>query len=146
MKLQKRYLLYFVLIFTAFGLLSSGAQARPLYQPQVRPLESCEVCHVNKGGGGPMNKFGADWQSNGGRLEGIEDWDTDGDGVANGQELKDKTDPGNPKSNKNQGSPILLYSIGGVVLIGGTMAMFMAAARVRKNQEEAEAEKQDEDS
>jgi len=146
LKSQKRYLFYIALIFTVFGLFSTVAHARPSYQPQVKPLESCEVCHVNKGGGGPMNEFGADWQSNGARLEGIEDWDSDGDGVTNGQELKDKTDPGNPDSNKNQGSPILLYSIGAVVLTGGTIAMFVAAARVRKNQEETEAEKQDEDS
>ena len=146
MTLQKKYLFYFILIFMVLGLFSSIAQARPLYQNQLQPLENCDVCHVNKGGGGPMNKFGADWENNGGRFEGIGDWDSDGDGVTNEQELKDKTDPGNPNSNKNQGSPLILYSIITVLIIGGTIAMFVAAAKVRKNQEEAEAQKQDKES
>lgn len=81
-----------------------------------------------------MNAFGADWVSNGKKFENVAKLDSDGDGFTNAQELKDKTYPGDPHSNKDARSPFWTFLIISIVVIAATVAIFVAAAKVRKNE------------
>ena len=95
-----------VLTITVFisGLTHYQAIAFPAYkdllvntvQPHAK-LRTCGTCHVNKGGGGPRNLFGEDFEENGMSavaLISILQIDSDGDGATNEEELKVGTFPG----------------------------------------------------
>lgn len=125
------FLFVFVLI------IMPTVQARPSFQPQVKPLETCLVCHENKGGGGPLNSFGKDWEAGGMKLEKIAKLDSDGDGFDNATEIADKTLPGNPNSNRDAKPPYLLI-IGSVLLGAGLITLFIIAAIRAKKREEDE--------
>ncbi len=85
-----------------------------------------------------MNAYGADWVGAGNNAKAIADKDSDGDGFTNGEEIKDGTYPGDPSSNREATSPIWLYLIVSIILIGGTIALFVAAAKVRANKESSD--------
>ena len=139
MKLKTKALI--ILIITLLSLLYvSVAQARPKYQPQVRPMEGCNVCHVNQGGGGPMNAYGADWESSGMSAAKAAKLDSDNDGFTNGEEIEAKTFPGDPNSNPKSGSLIWLYLAIAIIVIGGTVGLFIAAAKVRAKQDQQKSE------
>lgn len=126
------------MVLVTYVILLPTAQARPIYQPQLRPLETCLGCHTNKGGGGPMNSFGEDWKANGMKLEKVAKLDSDGDGFDNATEIADKTLPGDPNSNRAAKPPYLLI-IGGVILGIGLITLFiMAVNRAKKREAEEE--------
>lgn len=132
---KTKILLIGFLILVFFGtILVSVAWGRPSYQPQLKPLESCLACHVNKGGGGPLNSFGKDWEAGGKKIENVAKLDSDGDGFNNKTEIADGTLPGDPNSNRDTKPPYLLI-FGGVLLGAGLVTLFIIAAIWARNRE-----------
>lgn len=71
-------------------LVSTSAQAFPNFLGRVPGTpNSCGVCHVSPGGGGPRNAFGEDMDDNGFDWAVVCGLDSDADGQINGQELGD---------------------------------------------------------
>ncbi|MGB8217492.1 MAG: c-type cytochrome [Candidatus Methanoperedens sp.] len=62
-------------------------------------IDTCELCHINPSGGGPLNSYGTDFASNGHNFTAIESNDSDGDGFTNIAEINAKTFPGNALDN-----------------------------------------------
>jgi len=120
-KLSKQIIILSIAIASLF-IVSAAAQARPSYQVQLQPLESCLSCHTNRGGGGSLNSFGQDWASNGRQFKKIAKKDSDGDGFTNEREIKDKTLPGDPESNRDARPSYLLigsFVLGAIAIIAG---------------------------
>ena len=61
-------------------------------------LNTCGLCHIDPGGGGPTNPFGSDFAANGHNFANIESLDSDGDGFSNLVEINARTFPGDPTS------------------------------------------------
>lgn len=87
-------------------LLTPPTQAHPNFlvrlmneYPDLRDsrLDDCTACHALVGGGA-TNDFANDWFDKGFSFSRIEDWDSDGDGFTNIEEIEAKTNPGNANS------------------------------------------------
>lgn len=71
-----------------------------LYQGKYGYRVSCQLCHTS-GGGSAINNYGRDFLRSGANLAAftkIEKKDSDGDGGANLDEIKQKANPGDPRS------------------------------------------------
>jgi mono/diheme cytochrome c family protein len=62
-------------------------------------IDSCELCHINPSGGGPLNSYGTDFANNGHNFTAIESNDSDLDRFPNIGEITAKTFPGNALDN-----------------------------------------------
>jgi len=62
-------------------------------------IDSCELCHINPSGGGPLNPYGTDFANNSHNFTAIESNDSDGDGFTNIVEINARTFPGNALDN-----------------------------------------------
>ena len=120
MKLTRIFVLFFVLFFT----LPVISQAMPMYQSQVMPLQTCQACHENVGGGGALNGFGKDFDQAGHVFKKIAKLDSDKDGFTNAQEISAKTLPGDADSNPNSGSPLMFVVIF-ILIIAAVIAVFI---------------------
>jgi len=135
---MKKGLTLVTLLLLITFVLPFSAQARPSYQPQLKPLEGCAACHNNQGGMGPLNSFGEAWVANGKAYnEKIANIDSDGDGFSNAEEITAKTFPGDKESNPGAGPPYLLI-FGGIILTAGVVALFVVTVLKAKNREPEE--------
>jgi len=135
---MKRSSVYLMLLFLVYLVFPLNVQARPSYQPQLKPLEGCAACHNNQGGMGPLNLFGDDWVANGKVYnEKLAKIDSDGDGFSNGEEIAAKTFPGDRESNPGAGPPYLLI-FGGLLITATVVALFVVTALRAKNREPEE--------
>jgi hypothetical protein len=75
------------------GVGASAAHAFPFYPDRLPngALNTCANCHLDPAGGGARNPFGLAFVANGRTWEGLEELDSDGDGVKNADELQDLT-------------------------------------------------------
>jgi hypothetical protein len=87
-------------------ILAPRADARPFrvgVLPEKAGALGCKVCHVDPKGGGPRNAFGKDYEklaipAKEKITDALAAADSDGDGVANGEELRSGKLPGDPGS------------------------------------------------
>ncbi len=83
--------------FAVQGYLTGPGSFTATYPATVSSkLNSCGVCHINPGGGGPRNPYGSAFQNNGHSFSAIESIDSDGDGFTNIEEILALTWPGDP--------------------------------------------------
>jgi uncharacterized membrane protein len=137
--LKRKKVLFLAIVFVISNLIAvASVQARPSYQPQIKPLEGCGACHENQGGAGPMNVFGQDWVNNGKDYKKITDIDSDNDGFTNAEEIATKSFPGDATSTPKRSLPWV--AIGIFLVITAVIVLFAVTAIRSKNREPEDSE------
>lgn len=105
MRLKRKHTKYLpfllLVLFILFPLFSSS---RPFRLERVPNQEfGCGTCHINSGGGGPLNPFGQDWEAiaiprGDEYVPELAQEDSDGDDFTNDEEFEAETHPGDSES------------------------------------------------
>lgn len=113
-----------ILMISPLLFLPSSISARPLYSKDLPPSlkNYCQVCHTSASGG-PLNKFGNDYQRFNFNISAISTLDSDGDGFTNSEELTKGTLPGDPTS--YPGAPPRMPIIELVLIAAGSLLLFV---------------------
>lgn len=116
-KMRRIIYLLFVLVLIAFGAREAGAYGSYLtsfnttYGTSATVLNTCGLCHISAGGGGPTNPYGTAYASASHNFKTIEPLDSDGDGFTNLAEITARTLPEMQQVNRQRLHVPLIHTL-----------------------------------